>query len=377
MFDEQLVQDKHIIAILGKALAGGRLDYAEGLALLQSHDLLAIGAAADKVNQRRNGSLVHYVKNFHINYTNVCVNRCRFCSYMKAEGEVGGYTMDLATVEAEVRRATAMGVREFHIVGGCNPALPFDYYLDLIATVRAGAPDATIKAFTATEIKFIAERGGVDVDQVLTLLRKRGLNALPGGGAEIFDDEVRKKICPNKIDGEGWLAVMATAHGLGIKSNATMLFGHIEPLKARIDHLLALRDQQDRGGGFLAFLPIPYHPENNELTGIRPAGGNELLKMIAVSRLMLDNFVNIKAYWVMLGLKLAQVAMHFGANDLDGTVVQERIFHDAGATTPQALTEDELRNLVTAAGRTPVERDGLYGGVGGQSPQKEVRHGAC
>ncbi len=347
-------------AIEEKVAAGERLDSRDGLALLESRDLLRIGDLADRARRRLAGDEVFFVNNRHINHTNVCGNSCKFCAFSATEGAEGAYTMTLEQILDRARRSLDDGITELHIVGGEHPSLPYEYYLEMISALHELDPTVHIQAFTASEIAFFAGRAGKTVEQVLLELKAAGLGSMPGGGAEIFAQRVRSQVCSRKISGQGWLDVMRTAHGVGIKSNATMLYGHVETYAERIDHLVRLRRLQDETGGFGSFIPLSFHPANTELADLRGPTGFDDLKMLAASRLMLDNFRHIKAFWIMIGVKLAQVSLHFGVNDIDGTVVEEKITHAAGADTEQAITRDELIHLIRDAGRIPVERDTLY-----------------
>ncbi|WP_258359848.1 aminofutalosine synthase MqnE [Moorella sulfitireducens (nom. illeg.)] len=349
-----------LAGIAAKVEAGERLTREDGIRLWESRDLLGIGYLADLARQRTCGDTVYFINNVHINHTNICQNLCDLCAFGREAGAIGAYTLTLAEVEAKVRAATAAGITEIHIVGGLNPELPYDYYLELIRAVRRAAPGACIQAFDAVEIDFIASRAGLPVADVLQELRQAGLDSLPGGGAEIFAPAVRRRLCAKKIDGRRWLHVHETAHRLGIPTNATMLYGHLETAADRVDHLLALRELQDRTGGFLAFIPLAFHPANTAFSDLPGTTGVDDLKVLAISRLLLDNFRHIKAFWIMMGPKLAQVALHFGVNDLDGTVREEHIFHDAGAATPQYQPTESFLQSIRAAGRIPVERDTLY-----------------
>ncbi len=343
-----------------KVQAGARIDEGDALALLTSDDLLGVGELADRVNRRRNGDRVFYNVNRHINPTNLCVNRCRFCAFSRSPGDRGAYTLDPAQILARAEEAAAAGATEVHIVGGLHPELPFAWYRDLVAAIRERCPSLHIKGFTAVEIDHFARMGGDTPERVLTELKEAGLGSLPGGGAELLPEPVRSRICPEKIPGSRWLEIMETAHGLGLRSNATMLYGHVETAADRVEHMRLLRELQDRTGGFQAFIPLAFQPRNSDLARGAPTTGFDDLRTLAAARVYLDNFRHIKAYWVMLGEKIAQVSLHFGVNDLDGTVVEEKIAHDAGATTREALTRDELVGLIREAGKVPVERDTLY-----------------
>ncbi len=337
-----------------------RITAAEALQLFESDDLLAIGELADLANRKKNGTRVFFNVNRHINYTNVCVNHCRFCAFCKDGNDPDAYTYNLSQVLEKAAEATAAGATELHMVGGLHPELPFEFYLRLMATIKANNPAIKIKAFTAVEIDYFSRISGLEVEEVLSELKRLGLDSTPGGGAEIFAPEIRQQICPEKISAARWLEVTEKIHAAGLKSNATMLFGHIENYTHRVDHLSKLRELQDRSGGFQAFIPLAFQTENSNIKVEHGPDGIDCLKTLAISRIYLDNFQHIKAYWVMLGLKISQVALHFGVNDLDGTVVEEKIGHNAGADSPQALDKEEIVRQIRSAGRTPVERDTLY-----------------
>lgn len=339
---------------------GARISDAEALELFASDDLLAIGELAALANRRQNGDRVYFNVNRHINYTNLCVNRCTFCAFSKGVEDEGCYTLALNDILEKCAEAGAAGATEIHMVGGLHPDLPFDFYLEMLAAIRADNPQLHIKAFTAVEIDYFSRLTGQSIEQVVLELMEAGLGSMPGGGAEILGERVRAQICPEKISGERWLEVTETVHRAGLKTNATMLFGHVEEYADRLDHLAKLRALQDRTGGFQAFIPLAFQPDNTRVPGAKGVGGVDALKTLAISRLYLDNFRHVKAYWVMLGLKIAQVALAFGVNDLDGTVVEEKIGHDAGADSPQALAKEQIVGLIRKAGKVPVERDTLY-----------------
>ncbi|KAF0221239.1 MAG: radical SAM domain-containing [Geobacteraceae bacterium] len=350
-------------SISEKVRSGRRIGEDEALFLFEFRDLLAIGELAASVNERKNGNRIFFNVNRHINHTNICVNRCKFCAFSRAADEPGAYTYDVAEIRNRALEALHQGATEIHIVGGLHPDLPFEFYLEMLRTVRSVSPDLHVKAFTAVEIDYLAGIAGLSIPETLLKLKEAGLGSLPGGGAEIFNEKIRRELCPEKISGERWLDIMADVHRAGLKSNATMLYGHLEGLEDRIDHMRRLRDLQDKTGGFQVFIPLAFQPENTPFKLERRAGygsGVDDLKTLAIARIYLDNFANIKAYWVMLGEKIAQVALAFGVNDLDGTVVEERIGHDAGADSPQAMAREDIVNLIRKAGRIPVERDTLY-----------------
>ena len=348
--------------IYDKVRAGKRITDDEALFLFQHPDLLEIGELAALVIERKNGRRVFFNINRHINHTNVCVNRCQFCAFSKTGDEPGAYTYDLSEIRRRAEEALAEGATEIHIVGGLHPDLPFEFYLDMIRTVKEVSTSLHVKAFTAVEIDYLAGLAGLSIADTLQELKSAGLGSLPGGGAEILKKEVRDILCPEKISGERWLEIMGQVHAAGLKSNATMLYGHVETYADRIDHMRRLRDLQDITGGFQVFIPLSFQKENNPLGHLKnpSSGGVDDLKTLAIARIYLDNFANIKAYWVMLGEKIAQVSLAFGVNDLDGTVVEEKIGHDAGAASPQAMTRDGIVNLIRKAGKVPVERDTLY-----------------
>ncbi|GAB4256948.1 aminofutalosine synthase MqnE [Deferrisoma sp.] len=346
--------------VRAKVEAGERLDEADALALLTTDDLLTVGELADRANRVRNGLRVFFNVNRHINPTNVCVNRCRFCAFSRSPEQPGAYTLSADEVLGRAAEADRAGATEVHIVGGLHPELPFGWYRDLVAEIHRRHPRLHIKGFTAVEIDHFARMGGGSVETVLRELKEAGLGSLPGGGAELLPEPIRSRICPEKIPGARWLEIMEIAHGLGLRSNATMLYGHVERPEDRVEHLRLLRDLQDRTGGFQAFIPLAFQPLHSDLAKGRGTTGFDDLRTLAAARLYLDNFRHIKAYWVMLGEKVAQLSLHFGVNDLDGTVVEERIAHEAGATSRGALTRDELVALIEEAGRVPVERDTLY-----------------
>lgn len=348
-------------AITAKVRAGERISTGDALALFQSNDLLDIGELAALTNERKNGRNVYFNVNRHINPTNICVNRCAFCAFSRTAGEDGAYTLALDEICRRAVEARGEGATEVHIVGGLHPDLPLEYYEEVLSAIRAAAPTLHIKAFTAVEIDYFARISGDSIERVLERLMTAGLGSMPGGGAEILVEEVRNKICPEKISGQRWLDIIRLAHRAGLKTNATMLYGHVEGFADRVAHMELLRNLQDDTGGFQAFIPLAFQPENSDLKlDIKGTSGLDDLKTLAISRIFLDNFDHIKAYWIMLGEKIAQVALAFGVNDLDGTVVEEKIGHDAGAASPQSLTKDAIITLIRKAGKVPVERDTLY-----------------
>src|ERR1700733_3344557 len=357
------ITDARLEPIAQRVLAGERLSADDGLGLFQSHDLLAVGWLPNHVREQRHGNLCYYNVNRHINPTNVCVAHCKLCAFGRSPDVQGAYTMALEEVFARGAQGVAEGATEFHIVGGLHPDLSFDYYLDLIRGLKQRFPQVHLKAFTMVEVHYYARLSKLSIKDTLLKMKDAGVDSLPGGGAEIFHPRVRRIICDHKVSGQMWLSIASTAHALGMRSNATMLYGHVETLEERVDHLVRLRETQDKTHGFVAFIPLEFHPGNTALDYLPKPTGMDALKTIAVSRLMLDNFDHIKAYWIMLTPRIAQIALRFGANDLDGTVVEEKIYHDAGATPPEHLTRAELERLIRAAGRVPVERDTRYNPV--------------
>jgi aminodeoxyfutalosine synthase len=340
-----------------------RLSEEDALRLFEAKDLAALGALANHVREARHGDLTFYNKNVHLNATNVCVASCKFCSFARPDDKAAseGYTMSLDQAVEHVVSKRPLGVTEVHIVNGLHPDLPWEYYTETLRRLRAAWPELAIKAYTAVELHFFAQRFGKTVEQVLRELIAAGLTTIPGGGAEIFAPRVRRKLCDDKATADEWIEVHRTAHRLGVKSNATMLYGTIETLAERVDHMARLRRLQDETAGFQVFIPLAFHPEHNMIGKAFPKPtGYDGLRTYAVSRLFLDNFDHVKAYWVMLGERLAQSALSFGVDDLDGTVLEERIYHMAGARTPQALSEPQLHRLIRTAGRVPAERDSLY-----------------
>jgi aminodeoxyfutalosine synthase len=363
MTGQLTIEDKRLAPIAEKVQAGERLTFEDGLALYRTSDLLALGWLANSVRERLHGNVCYYNVNRHINPTNVCVAHCRLCAFGRDPNVPGAYTMALEEVFRTAASGSTEAVTEFHIVGGLHPDLTFDYYLDLIRGLKQRFPQVHLKAFTMVEIGYFAKITKLPAREVLLKLKQAGLDSLPGGGAEIFHPRVRKVICDHKTSGQLWLQIARTAHELGLYSNATMLYGHIETEEERVDHLLKLRALQDETRGFVCFIPLAFHPANTALAHLPKPTGFLDLKNIAASRLLLDNFPHIKAYWIMLTPRIAQVALRFGADDIDGTVIEEKIYHDAGATTAQGLRRSELLRLIREAGREPVERDTLYHAV--------------
>jgi aminodeoxyfutalosine synthase len=349
-------------AIADKVHAGEPLSFEDGVALYRHPDLLALGSLANGVRERLHGDRTYFNVNFHINPTNVCEADCQFCSFARlGPGMPQAYTMSLPEIRQKLVDRQGQPVTEIHIVSGLHGGMPWSWYTDTLRVLKELRPDIHLKAFTAVEIHFFAQRYGKSHEQVLRELMDAGLGSLPGGGAEIFAERVRKKICRDKATADEWLEVHRTAHRLGLRSNCTMLYGTIETLEERVDHMLRLRALQAETGGFQTFIPLAFHPDGNRLAKLPGPTGVDDLRTYAVSRLLLNNIPHIKAYWIMIGLKTAQIAQSFGVDDLDGTVQEEKIYHMAGAETPQAMTRTELVRLIREAGRTAVERDTLYG----------------
>jgi aminodeoxyfutalosine synthase len=339
------------------------LSFDDGVFLYESADLFALGELANIVRERKNGNFAYFNVNTHLNPTNVCVYRCTFCAFRSDLRGEKGYVMSDEQVLERAAEADQRGATEMHIVGGLHHQLPYEWYLNIIRIIHNAHPRLHLKAYTAVEWDWFARLTGRPTRDLLAEFKAAGLGSLPGGGAEIFHPEVRDKICEHKADAAEWFRVHREAHELGLRSNATMLYGHIEEARHRVDHLCRLRELQDETGGFQTFIPLAFHPDNTPLAHLPKPSGLLDLKTMAISRLMLDNFQHIKAYWVMLGIKTAQVALSFGADDLDGTVVHEKIYHDAGSDSPQELSVTEIRRLIYEAGRVPVERDTLYNEV--------------
>lgn len=352
-----------IDSIREKVLAGQRLTFEDGVFLDREADLHTVGELANIVRERKNGHNTYYNVNEHLNPTNVCVYRCTFCAFRADLKSPKGYVMPDEQILARGREATSRGCTELHIVGGLHHQLPYEWYLNCIRILHDEFPDLHLKAWTAVEWDWFARMTGRPTKELIAEMREAGLGSLPGGGAEIFHPDIRRQICEHKADASEWLRVHREAHELGLRSNATMLYGHIEQAEHRIDHLVRLRELQDETGGFQTFIPLAFHPDNTRLSHIQKPSGMMDLRVMAVSRLMLDNFPHIKAYWVMLGVQTAQVSQSYGADDIDGTVVHEKIYHEAGSDSPQEMTVEDLRRLIVEAGRVPVERDTLYNEV--------------
>jgi aminodeoxyfutalosine synthase len=352
--------DEGLESIYLKVKDGSRLSKEDGICIYETHDLLGLGRIADFVRRKLHGNKAFYVYNQHLNYTNVCKNRCRFCAYAKDNGEEGSYVWSMDQIEKRLMERIEEPVAELHIVGGLNEDLSFSYFIDLLKTVKKVRPKASIKAFTCVEIDYLSNLSGLSLEDTVEKLKDAGLDMMPGGGAEVLNTRVHDELFPKKIGHDRWLEIVRTVHKAGIKTNATMLYGHIETIGERVDHLITLRELQDETKGFSAFIPLAFHSQNTELSHLPPTTAMDDLKNVAAARLILDNFAHIKAYWVMIGESLAQVALNFGADDLDGTIIEERITHTAGATSAKGLTKDQMENMIRSAGFDPVQRDSFY-----------------
>jgi aminodeoxyfutalosine synthase len=355
------LRDAGLLGIAERLDAGDRLRLEDGVRLFESPDLLALGWLANREREKRHGDRTYFNHNIRIEATNVCVASCLFCSFARLRpGDEGSYTLSLEQAWDKLRQRRDEPLTEIHVVNGLHPDLPFDYYTRLLSGFKAIRPDVHLKCFTAVEIAFFADLYAMSDEQVLRALMAAGLDSLPGGGAEIFAERVRRKICHDKCGTDRYLAIHRTAHRLGLRSNVTMLYGHIETAAERVDHMIRTRALQDETGGFQAFIPLAFHPDNNQMRKLPAPTASDTLRVHAVSRLMLDNIPHVKAFWIATGVDVAQTSLWFGVDDLDGTVQEERIYHMAGARTPEALTTGAIRRLITAAGRLPVERDTLY-----------------
>lgn len=355
-----LLHRSELADLAPKVTRGDRLDEADAIRLFKSRDLNAVGALADIVRERKNGQRATFILNRYINYSNYCILSCQFCAFARKKRDADGFELTHAEILQKAREALAVGVTELHIVGGLHPSLPFDYYLGMVRSLRELSPELRLKCFTAIEILHIAWIARKTTKEVLSELKAAGLDSLTGGGAEIFRKEVRSAIAKGKESAAEWLEVHKIWHELGGRSTCTMLFGHIESVEDRVDHLRRLRELQDETRGFTGFVALPYHPENNNVPVAHPPTGFDMLRTIAVSRLFLDNIDHITAYWVGMGLRMAQVALSYGADDLHGTIMEEHIFHMAGAPTPQGQTEAAMIRAIREAGRHPAQRDTFY-----------------
>ncbi len=353
--------DNRLEEIKNKINERERLSREDGIYLYQSNDLLAIGEMAQAKKLSVSGRRVYFNVNRHINLTNICVSRCQFCAFgVDEDGNSGPYLMTPDEAFAYGVQAVDYGITEFHVVSAMHPHMGLDYYIEVISRLHKAYPDIHVQAFTAVEIFHFSKISGLPVGEVLQQLKDAGLGSIPGGGAEILNDDIRQELCPRKASSDEWLNVHRIAHQMGIRTNCTMLYGHIEKIEDRVEHLIRLRDLQDEAPGFQAFIPLPFLPENTKISHLKRTGAVDDLKTIAISRLMLDNIEHIKAFWIMLGLPVAQIALEFGADDIDGTVVEERIMHAAGASTEKGISKEELVHLIKESGYIPTERDTLY-----------------
>jgi len=353
----EFMEDKSLEDVAEKVLYGERLSFEDGVKLFKTSDILTLGRLADFVNRRKNRNLVYFVVNRHVNLTNICVGRCKFCAFRKDKGEEGAFELTIDDVLKKVESFN--DITEVHIVSGLHPDWRYEFYIEILKEIKKSFPKIHIQAFTAEEIDYLSRISGKSIKEVLVDLVEAGLSAIPGGGAEVFSKRIRDLLCPKKLSAQKYLEIHEIAHRLGLKTNASILYGHIETVEERVEHLLKLRELQDKTGGFLAFLSFAYYPENTELGGKTTTGFDDL-KMLSVARLILDNFDHIRAFWIMLGEKLSQVSLHFGVNDLDGTVVEESITRSAGAKSGSFMPKDRLLKLIKESGKVPVERDTLY-----------------
>ncbi|CAN2046449.1 Aminodeoxyfutalosine synthase [Candidatus Magnetomoraceae bacterium gMMP-1] len=352
--------DKNLYKIQEKLKSDIRLNFEDGLLLYNTQDIIGLGHLADNLRCKKHGRKAYYIYNQHINYTNICSNRCLFCAYARDKDENGAFTYSIEDVKNKLIERIDEPVNELHVVGGLNHALSFEYYIEMLKTIKMIRPNAVIKAFTAVEIDHLFKISGYSLKKTINRLKQAGLEMIPGGGAEVMSKRIRQKLFPKKIDSRRWLEIMEILHGMGLTSNATMLYGHIETMEERVRHLIKLRELQDKTQGFSAYIPLAFHSENTKLSHIPQTTAFDDLKNIAVARLMLDNFEHIKAYWIMIGERLAQLALSFGADDLDGTIIEEKITHMAGAKSAKGLSRSEMKNLISSAGFIPVERDSFY-----------------
>src|SRR5436309_2277400 len=361
----KLLERSELRDIFEKVEAGQRISDDECLRLFRSHDLAALGCMANHVRERKHGNAAYYILNRHINYSNICILDCDFCSFYRRRRDAGAYEYNLPQMIEKAQEALKLRITEIHIVGGLHPSFKWEYYTEMLRSLKSLHPDLHLKAFTAIEVLHLSWVGKRSVPETLAALRAAGLGSLTGGGAEIFDPEVRDVICHAKETAEEWLDVHRTWHKMGGRSTCTMLIGHVEKEHHRVDHMRRLRELQDETGGFTAFVPLAFHPENNKLSHLPGPSGCDLLKTLSIARIYLDNIDHIKAYWILMGMKLAQVALSYGVDDIDGTIIEEKIYHMAGAQTPQQMAREELVKAIREAGREPVQRDSLYRPVDG------------
>jgi aminodeoxyfutalosine synthase len=360
--------------ISDKLQSNERLTFDDGLRLFECPDLLMVGWLANREREKRHAARTYYNFNIRLEATNVCVASCLFCSFARLKpGDEGSYTMSLEEAWDKLRQRAHQPLTEVHVVNGLHPELPFEYYLELLRGLKRIRPGIHLKCFTAVEIAFFADLYKMTDEEVLRALHDAGLDSLPGGGAEIFAERVRRKICHDKCGADRYLAIHRLAHALGLRSNITMLYGHIETMAERVDHILRTRALQDETGGLQAFIPLAFHPDNNQMRKLPPPTASDTLRVHAVARLLLDNVPHVKAFWIATGVEVAQMALWFGVDDLDGTVQEERIYHMAGAVTPEFMSTSAIRRLIRAAGREPVERDTLYNVVAGPDAAYEVK----
>ncbi len=371
------VQHSSLRDLYEKVAAGTRLSDADALRLFESKDLHALGAIADFARARKVGNRASYILNRYVNYSNYCILSCQFCSFARKKRDADGFELTVEQIVQKAREALALGITELHIVGGLHPSLPFSYYTDMLKALRALDARLQLKCFTAIEILHLAWLGKKSVERTLIELKDAGLDCLTGGGAEIFQPQVRSAIARGKESAEEYLEVHRAWHQLGGRSTCTMLFGHVETLADRVDHLRRLRELQDETRGFVGFIPLPYHPENNGLPIAHPPTGYDALRTIAIARAYLDNFDHLTAYWVGLGLKLAQVALSYGADDLHGTIIEEHIFRMAGGKAPQLQAEADLIKAIREAGREPVQRDSFYQLIKAHGQTESGRRKSC
>ncbi|HTA76225.1 MAG TPA: aminofutalosine synthase MqnE [bacterium] len=358
---KRLLDQSPIKNIYDKVEAGTRITDEDALRLYKTNDMYTLGAMANIVRERKNGNNTYYNKNRHIDYSNVCSTTCKFCAFSRFEGEEGAFEFTHQQLAAKAREAYQLeGITELHIVGGLHPTYTFEWYEEMLRVLKAAVPGIHLKCFTGVEINFFAEKYNMTHEEILTRLKAAGLGSMPGGGAEIFHPDVREEICPGKGNAEQWLTVHRTAHRLGMRTNATMLYGHIETYEHRVDHMSRLRKLQDETGGFQTFIPLAFHPDHTQMDHFARPSGVEDLKTLAIGRVYLDNFDHIKAYWISMGVRLAQMSLAFGVDDIDGTVIDEKIYRMAGADSPEVMTAKDLQALIRDAGRMPVERDTLY-----------------
>jgi aminodeoxyfutalosine synthase len=357
---QPIFDDSRLKPVHEKVLRGERLSFEDGVALYRSSDLLGLGYLANLVRERIHGNVTYFNVNRHINPTDVCVASCRLCAFGKKKNDPKAYTWSHEEIWHRAGEGWSESITEFHIVGGLHPTLSLDWYCEMLRGLKQRFPQVHLKAFTMVEIGYFARREKLSIREVLLKLKEAGMDSMPGGGAEIFIDRVRRIICDHKLTGDEWIETARQAHALGLHSNCTMLYGHIEDERDRVDHLLRLRALQDETRGFVTYIPLAFHPDNTPLAHVPKTTGFMDLKEIAIARLLLDNIPHIKAYWIMMTEKVAQIAQRFGANDIDGTVVEEKIYHDAGATTSQGMRRQDLLRLIREAGREPVERDTQY-----------------